>query len=74
MYLLFSRPMPAISWRRNGQTISRSSKHSFDLYSKRLTVHNPRKADEGDYECYVNSASSPSPRTSTANLTVIGTY
>lgn len=64
------RPMPTISWRRNGQTILASSKYSFDLYKKRLTIHNPVKADEGDYECHVDSTASPSPRTRTANLTV----
>ena len=66
--------MPTISWTRNGQTISSSSKYAFDLYKKRLTVRNPTKADEGDYDCNVNSASSPVARKSTAKLTVNGNY
>lgn len=66
--------MPTISWRKNGQTILASSKFAFDLYKKRLTIRNPNKADEGDYQCYVNSRDSPSPRTRTANLTVFGGY
>jgi len=48
------------------------SKFSFDQYKKRLTINNPSKADEGDYECHVTSSLSPQPRTSKANLTVIG--
>ena len=60
--------MPIISWTKNGQAVSSSSKFSFDQYKKRLTVHNPNKADEGDYECHANS------RKRTANLTVIGTH
>ena len=36
-------------------------------------MHNPNKADEGDYECHANSASSPTARKRTANLTVVGT-
>lgn len=66
------RPMPTISWTKNGQTVSSSSKYSFDTYKKRFTIHNPVKADEGNYVCNVNSGNSPSPRTSTANLTVFG--
>ena len=64
--------MPGISWRKNGQTVISGSKYSFDQYKKRLTIHNPSKADEGAYECHVTSSSSPQPRTSKANLTVIG--
>lgn len=64
--------MPNIAWLRNGQYISSSSKYSFDLYNKRFTINNPVKADEGDYECNVNSGSSPSPRRSTAKLTING--
>ena len=64
--------MPSISWRKNGQTVYSGSKFSFDQYKKRLTIQNPSKADEGDYECHVTSSLSPQPRTSKANLTVIG--
>ena len=64
--------MPNIAWLRNGQYISSGSKYSFDLYKKRFTIHNPVKADEGDYECNVNSGRSPSPRRSTARLTING--
>lgn len=71
-FVFFRRPMPTISWTKNGQTVSSSSKYSFDTYKKRFTIHNPVKADEGNYVCNVNSGNSPSPRTSTANLTVFG--
>ena len=64
--------MPSISWRKNGQTVTSGSKFSFDQYKKRLTIRNPSKADEGDYECHVTSSLSPQPRTSKANLTVFG--
>ncbi|KAJ7340258.1 Roundabout 1 [Desmophyllum pertusum] len=64
------RPMPTISWRRGGQQIYyQAGKFTLTAHNKRLTVHNPRKSEEGVYECRVTTTNQHKSRT--ANLTII---
>lgn len=64
--------MPSISWKKNGQTLSSSSKYDIKDNNRRLVVKNPIKTDTGVYSCFVTNPRSAGAGHRSANLTVNG--